>query len=98
MTYAEIKQLDKAIQRQVALMAVLESQNDIGSLSAAREKQNELCCKRATEINRLPINTLEGSCLYLRLCKNLSWQQIAMRIGGNNTKDSVRKMCSRFKW
>lgn len=98
MTYGEIKQMDKDIQQQSALIAVFESKNNVGSLSAARETLNELCCKRASAINSLPINTLEGSALYLRLCKNMSWQQIAMRIGGNNTKDSVRMMCTRFKW
>lgn len=34
--------------------------------------------------------------MYLRFIKRLSWQAVAMRVGGNNTADSVRKRCSRY--
>lgn len=27
-----------------------------------------------------------------------SWNKIAMALGGNNTDDSVRKMCTRYSW
>lgn len=98
MTYREMTQLDKAIQAQSALIEVLESMNDVSALFDAKKKHNELCCKRAAEINRLPIETLEGSCLYLRLCKNFSWRKIALNVGGKNTEDSIKKMCYRFSW
>lgn len=29
---------------------------------------------------------------------NFSWTKIAVSMGGNNTGDSVRMMCTRYKW
>lgn len=29
---------------------------------------------------------------------NFSWTKIALSMGGNNTGDSVRMMCTRYKW
>lgn len=34
--------------------------------------------------------------MYLRFINKLTWRQVAQRIGGNNTEDSVRKRCSRY--
>lgn len=34
--------------------------------------------------------------MYLRFVEQKTWQQVADRIGGNNTEDSVRKRCHRF--
>lgn len=46
------------------------------------------------------INTVEDYHIRLilsyRFVDLMSWNQIAMKIGGNNTADSVRKACNRF--
>ena len=34
--------------------------------------------------------------LLFRFVDLLTWQQVAQRIGGNNTEDSVRKACNRY--
>ena len=34
--------------------------------------------------------------MYLRFINRMTWRQVANRIGGNNTEDSVRKRCNRF--
>ena len=34
--------------------------------------------------------------LSYRFVDLMTWQQIALALGGNNTEDSVRKMCNRF--
>lgn len=34
--------------------------------------------------------------MLLRFVDLLTWAQVAQRIGGNNTEDSVRKACNRF--
>lgn len=55
-----------------------------------------------SEYNRLIgyINGIEDAHIRqittLRYVNGLSWQQIAFRIGGGNTSDSVRKTCMRF--
>lgn len=34
--------------------------------------------------------------LSMRFVDHLTWNQISVKIGGNNTEDSVKKMCYRF--
>lgn len=34
----------------------------------------------------------------LKVCKNYSWNWIAQKLGGNNTGDSIRKLCVRYHW
>lgn len=54
------------------------------------------------EYNRLNryINSVEDSLtrqiLSLRFVNGLSWNQVAMSVGGGNTEDSVKKICYRF--
>lgn len=36
--------------------------------------------------------------VHLRIEKNRSWQWIALKQGGNNTDDCIKKMCYRYFW
>lgn len=98
MTYGEIKEIGKEIERLSVLKAVYEGQEDEASVIAVDAMINKLQITRTKEINKLPVNTLEGGCLYLRIVKNKSWQAIAMSVGGKNTANGIRMKCDRFKW
>lgn len=74
-----------------------------GVLIAEQEQLIETQIKQAlTEYNRLHryIVSVEDPqarlILSFRYLDGLSWQQIARRVGGNNTSDSVRKYHDRF--
>lgn len=34
--------------------------------------------------------------MFLRFIEHLTWREVAMRIGGGNTEDGVRKRCNRY--
>lgn len=42
--------------------------------------------------------TYEGNCIILHLFSGYSYDKIAKKIKGNNTSESIRKMCQRFIW
>lgn len=62
-----------------------------------REIQN-LEILRNSALNRLSRDIFEENCLFMRLSLHYSWNKIAMQVGGNNTVDSIKKMCYRYHW
>ena len=46
-------------------------------------------------IDNIP-DSLTRQIISLRYINNLTWEQVAESIGGNNTEDSVRMICNRF--
>ena len=43
-------------------------------------------------------NTYTRTLITCKLKYRWSWTKIAVTLGGNNTSDSVRMMCTRYKW
>lgn len=62
-----------------------------------REIQN-LEILRNSALNRLSRDVFEENCLFMRLSLHYSWTKIATQVGGNNTVDSIKKMCYRYHW
>lgn len=62
-----------------------------------REIQN-LEILRNSALNRLSRDIFEENCLFMRLSLHYSWTKIAVQVGGNNTVDSIKKMCYRYHW
>lgn len=70
----------------------------IEELRESRQELNRLNKFYDNEIKKLSINKFEENCIYLHYAKGYSWKKIAIDIGGGNTEDGVRKMCSRYVW
>ena len=64
----------------------------------AEIKLAELETEYQQSVGRLSKDIFEESCLIMFLIKRYSWTTIALKVGGNNTADSIRKACSRHCW
>ena len=52
--------------------------------------------RRDSAINKLNLQKYEDNCLYMRLKRNMTWTQIAVKVG--STPDSIKMMCHRYIW
>lgn len=43
-------------------------------------------------------DTIEGTCIKLRVTKHYSWTKLSLVIGGNITPDGIRKKIFRYFW
>lgn len=66
---------------------------DFGDLKRIKNNKPAL----AAEIERVP-DPLIRKALELKFIKKFTWNQVAARIGGGNTSESLRKMCGRYRW
>lgn len=62
-----------------------------------REIQN-LEIRRNAALNSLSRDDFVENCLFMHLSLRYSWAKILTKIGGNNTIDSIKKMCYRHRW
>ena len=72
--------------------------NSVAEISDIKREIQNLEILRNSALNRLSRDIFEENCLFMRLSLHYSWRKISMQVGGNNTPDSIRKMCSRYKW
>lgn len=72
---------------------------EIADLRTIIDARVRMCVAMYNRINRY-IATIDDSLMRqiitLRYIEGLPWHQVAAHIGGNNTADSVKKMCYRF--
>lgn len=72
---------------------------EIADLKAIISAKQQLCvheCKRlARYISSIP-DSRTRLIFAFRFMEGLSWRQIAVRVGGGNTEDSVKKTCYRY--
>lgn len=66
---------------------------DFGDLKKIKTDKSML----KTEIDKVP-DPLIRKALELKFLKKFTWNQVAARIGGGNTSESLRKMCGRYRW
>lgn len=69
----------------------------VGQIITEEERLNALYSKLTEGIKSVPdayIQTL----IHCKLIKNWSWTKIAMELGGNNTGNTVRMQCVRYRW
>ncbi|MCD8191125.1 MAG: hypothetical protein LUD78_13085 [Clostridiales bacterium] len=75
------------------------SPEEIAGLQAIILRKQERCIRERARLERyiadIP-DSLARMIFHLRFVDGLPWQQVAASIGGNNTADSVRKICTRF--
>lgn len=73
----------------------------VGDTVCTVEYQEELLfslkCKRDSEIESID-DSMIRTAIEEKLLKGFTWNEIALHIGGNNTGDSIRMMCTRYKW
>lgn len=62
-----------------------------------REIQN-LEIRRNAALNSLSRDDFVENCLFMHLSLRYSWAKILTKVGGNNTTDSIKKMCYRHHW
>lgn len=60
-------------------------------------KQKALELELEQAICKIPDQYIRKAIFCKMIC-GWSWNKIAMAIGGDNTEDGVRKMCTRCKW
>ncbi len=53
-------------------------------------------CDEAMKFIQTIPDTLTRQAIYYRFVRLYSWQRVAIEVGGNNTKESVRKLVNRF--
>lgn len=73
----------------------------VGDVVCTVRYQEELLfsleCKRDFEIESINIPMIKTA-IEEKLLKGFTWNEIALHIGGGNTGDGIRMMCTRFKW
>mgnify|MGYP002726051582 FL=1 len=62
-----------------------------------RDIQN-LEIRRNSALNSLSRDDFVENCLFMHLGLKYSWAKILTKVGGNNTIDSIKKMCYRHRW
>lgn len=69
----------------------------VGQIITEEERLNALYSRLTDGIKSVPdayIQTL----IHCKLIKGWSWTKIAMELGGNNTGNTVRMQCVRYRW
>lgn len=72
--------------------------NAVTQIADAQQRIQELRAERNAAYERLSRDVFEENCIVMRLFLHYSWTKIALLIGGDNTADSIRKMCERYSW
>ena len=72
---------------------------EIADLTAIISAKQQQCIHERNRLERyiadIP-DSLTRQIFTYRFVKGLSWRQIAVRVGGGNTEDSVKKTCYRY--
>lgn len=71
-----------------------ESKDELVTL----ENEYEELKKFLKEQKRILNQTYVGSCIVLHIFGHLSWKKVAQRVGGGNSKDTIRMMCHKYEW
>ena len=71
-----------------AVVQIADIQRDIQNLEI----------RRNAALNSLSRDDFVENCLFMHLSLRYSWAQILTKVGGNNTIDSIKKMCYRHHW
>lgn len=61
------------------------------------ERLNELYTQLTEGIKSIPDEYIK-TLVHCKLVKGWSWNRIAHEAGGNNSGDSIRKLCVRYHW
>ena len=69
----------------------------VGQIIAEEEKLNKLYTQLTEGIKAVPDEYIK-TLIHCKLVKNWSWTRIAQEIGGNNTGNTIRMQCVRYRW
>lgn len=89
--------MKRKIEKQRLHIAELEESAVPEDLEVERIRLEHLENTLRDAINRIPDEYIK-KIIHLRIEKNKSWKWIAMKQGGNNTDDCIKKMCYRYFW
>ncbi len=88
-----------ALKRRFRKVPPEETARRIEEAKRRLEENREKCITEAERLEAY-INSVDNSlvrmAMRLRFIDNLEWTAVAVRIGGNNTEDSVKKMVYRY--
>lgn len=95
MTLHDLNQL-RDLRREIEILNERQDRADVEDIIEDRLQQ---CCTKLREVEMYISNiddSLIRQVMMLRFAYDMSWREVAAQIGGNNTEDSVRKLCSRY--
>lgn len=69
----------------------------VGMIISEEEKLNTLYTQLTEGIKSVPDEYIKAL-IHCKLVKGWSWTRIAQEIGGNNTGNTIRMQCVRYKW
>ena len=69
----------------------------VGQIIAEEEKLNDLYIQLTEGIKSVPDEYIK-TLIHCKLVKCWSWARIAAEVGGNNTGNTIRMQCVRFRW
>lgn len=72
--------------------------NAVTQIADIKNEIQRLETLRNSALNRLSRDVFEENCIYMKLKLHYGWTKIAMKVGGNNKGDNIRKMCGKYKW
>ncbi len=72
--------------------------NAVTQIADIKNEIQKLETLRNSALNRLSKDVFEENCLFMKLGLRYSWTKIAMKVGGNNKGDNIRKICGKYKW
>lgn len=77
----------------------IAAQAEMADLRAIIQAKNEMCVARYNQIMRYVAgieDSMMRQIIIFRHADMMTWREIAQRIGGGNTEDSIRKAYARF--
>ena len=69
----------------------------VGKIISEEEKLNALYTQLTEGIKSVPDEYIKAL-IHCKLVKNWSWTRIAQEVGGNNTGNTIRMQCVRYRW
>ena len=104
MTVKELSQLYycrkeiKHLEEQINILDAAKDSHEFAKLRDILSVRKNLCVKLRTELESY-ISTIDDSLtrqiIFHRFVYRCSWQQVAQRVGGGNSAESVKKICYR---
>lgn len=72
--------------------------NAVVQIADIQRDIQDLEIRRNSALNGLSRDDFVENCLFMHLGLKYSWAKILTKVGGNNTIDSIKKMCYRHHW
>ncbi len=106
MNYFDCKKLKRMMDSQILTVRTLKEEmrshrGCTGNMSDAietEEKRLRELQRRIFEMIRAIPDAYIRKIMYLKIWRGMTWNRIAVKLGGINSGDGIRKMCVRYRW